>query len=757
MPSTAQVRPPAPEPAADANQASTAAGDIIVTATKRADSVQHVPISVEVATQAALQTQNLTDTTDLKRLVPGLQFITASTVGNAVFVIRGVGTNASGFGLEQSVGVSFDGVPLARNAGSVADLVDIQRVEVLKGPQGMLFGKNASAGLINIVSQVPKLRTTEFIGRLSYGTLNYQQYSGTVNVPLSDTIAARITAWKFKRDGFVHEANTGQDLSDKNTEGLRVKLRWQPSDALDVNLTAEVNGHNQNGGGFTIRQFEPANFTAANSGALIQTWELAHGTQPSQSNYTARGVVSPYGYYDRGSTKAATGQLDYAVGGGTLTAIVSYRRVHNDNPFDPFASDNPYNQQLFNRDEVRYNQLTGELRYASPATDRLRYVAGVFAFRLNLNDQFRTSIAGSVPTPVNDLISEDVRNTTVAAFGEATFDLTPKLHLIAGLRASSDHLDAAMDRTFLAPTVIITGFTSPGASFGLYQTSAQTTYHDLSWRTGLQYQVERDVMLYATASRGYKGPGIAYSVSSSAVGLAQANNGIVNPEVVHAFEVGLKSQFLDRHLTFNISLYSETFDNFQTSVRVPGPALVYVIQNAKQLRSEGVDVDASWRVTSNFTLSASVNYDHARYTDFANASCYPGQTAALGCVAGQQDLKGWPLANAPEWTTNVTARYETGLGRGWNGYVQANYEHRGDVVFNTTADPHERQNGYGLVNASIGLRSPGGRWGVSVFGNNLGDVRYVDRVNPQASGAFYVQSLSYGSLRTFGVALDTRF
>jgi len=188
------------------------------------------------------------------------------------------------------------------------------------------------------------------------------------------------------------------------------------------------------------------------------------------------------------------------------------------------------------------------------------------------------------------------------------------LHLIAGARASSDHLDAAMNRTFLAPTVIIPGFTSPGASFGLYQTSAQTTYHDLSWRTGLQYQAGHDIMLYATASRGYKGPGIAYSISSSAVGLAQANNGIVKPEVVHAFEVGMKSQFFDRRLTFNVSLYSETFDNFQTSVRVPGPALVYVIQNAKQLKSEGVDVDARWRVTPQFTLSGSVNYNHARYT-----------------------------------------------------------------------------------------------------------------------------------------------
>jgi iron complex outermembrane receptor protein len=196
--------------------------EIVVTATKRAESLQVVPITVDVVSQSALQSANYTDTADLHRLVPNLQFLHTSTPGNDAFGIRGVSTLASGYGLEQSVGIAFDGVPLARPVGSVADLVDIQRVETVEGPQGMLFGKNASAGLINIISNSPELGKTDTVARASFGSLNERQYSATTNVAVTDDSALRLTAWKFSHDGPIHEVNTGQDMGDQNSDGGRL-------------------------------------------------------------------------------------------------------------------------------------------------------------------------------------------------------------------------------------------------------------------------------------------------------------------------------------------------------------------------------------------------------------------------------------------------------------------------------------------------------------------------------------------------------
>jgi iron complex outermembrane receptor protein len=752
---TAAAPAPAQSPVAPSVSA---VPEVVVTATKRAENLQNVPLSVSVVSQQALQARNLSGTTDLQRLVPGLQFTTSPSVANAIFQVRGVGTAAAGQGLEQSVGVAFDGVPLARSLGSIADLVDIERVEVLKGPQGMLFGKNASAGVLNIISQSPKLDKTEVIARAAYGTLNDQQYTGTLNIPVGTDAAVRLSAWRFKRDGFVNEVNTGQEMGDKDTQGARLKVRWAPAEKLDIQLTGEWFSHNINGGAITIRQFEPANFTPANLGSQIQAWELAHGTVPGPTNYVARGPVNGYGYFDRGSTGAYTGQVNYDLGGGTLTAIASNRIVKNDNSFDPFPSDNPFNQSTFARDVVNYRQTSGELRYASPASGRLRYVAGLFYYHLNLHEKFLQGLIGSTPVPVAVQWDMDVRNDNYAAFGEATYDITQKLHMIAGLRGSSDSSDASMVRVPLNnPQVIIPGFNSPGGTFGPFSAAASTSYKDLSWRVGLQYQVEPHAMLYVTGSKGYKGPGFAYSFTSSAVALGQANNGLVKPEIAYLIEGGLKSQWFERRLTLNISVYDQRFKDFQTSLRVPGPAFVLVTQNAKALKATGVDVDASWLVTPEFTLTGSLSYDDARYTDYQNAGCYPLQTVAQGCVNQQQSLNGWPLSNAPKWTTNLTARYETALSPQWRGFLEANDFYRSSVVFNTAADPHDQERGYSIVNLSAGFKSADARWDLTAYVNNVGDVHYVDRTQQTANGAFYVNFLSYGSFRTYGVALTAHF
>ncbi|MDP9084891.1 MAG: TonB-dependent receptor [Pseudomonadota bacterium] len=739
--------------------------EIVVTATKRTENLQVVPLTVDVVTLAMLQSQNLTDTSQLKRLVPDLEFRHGGLPGQDAFNIRGIETLATAYGSEQSAGVAFDGVPLARGLGAVNDLVDVRSVEVLMGPQGMLFGKNASAGLVNIVTNLPQIGKTETNLRASFGSLNLRQYSGTLNAAIGDESALRVTAWKFTNDGPIHEVNTGQDMNNKNSDGARAKYRWTPTQDLDLNLSAEWDAHHENGAGYTIREFVPSMFNArTNSGALVQAYELAQGTVPSDHNLTARGLNESY--YDIGHANAYTGQADYRVGDGTVTAIASYRQVASAGSFDPYPSSNPYTQQFLNTDTANYQQLSEELRYASPVSDRLHYVVGLFNFRMSLHDSLNFGLGGLIPPIgfvqfINANFEEDLQNKSYAGFGEATFDLTPQLHLIAGLRRSTDKLNASMDRS--GPVTAALG--------GPFISSTSTTYNDLSWRLGVQYQMLPDMMLYATASKGYKGPGVGYTLGTGAGEVRATNGDIVKPEIAHAYEAGIKSQWLDQRLTLNLSVFQQYFDDFQTSVALPGnPFASTATTNAPQVTSSGADLSVRWAVTRFFSLAGTEAYTHARYTDFPNASCYNGEPAqaapatGLGSTPGicygnlYQNAKGLRVADSPRESFNITARFEHPLTAQWSGYIQPNSSYRSNISYSSTGDPLLQQGGYTLFNFSAGINSVDGRWGLSVYGNNVFNKHYVDTVVANGSlDAVIFQDIGYQDLRTFGASLNVRF
>ncbi|MDP9084890.1 MAG: TonB-dependent receptor [Pseudomonadota bacterium] len=732
--------------------------EIVVTATKRAENVQVVPLSVAVVSQAALQAQNLSDTTDLQRMVSGLQFQPSGSPANSAFGVRGVTTLVASQGVEQSAGVAIDGVPLGRVLGSVADLVDIHAVEILKGPQGMLFGKNASAGLINMVTNSPQFGKNEQTFRAAYGSLNLRQYSGTVNFGIGDDSAMRVTAWKFKHDGTILNVDSGQKLNDKNSEGARLKYSWKPADGLDLNFTGQWTAHRENGAGWSIRSFIPDRINAFDGGQLIENYELAHGTVPSDTNRIERSKLP---LYDNGHANAYTGQADYTVGAGTITAIVSYRQVDNDNAFDSYATDNPYILLSPNHDTIYYNQLSEELRYVSPIQDRLHYVVGLFNFRLKERDNQDLGFNLGVNSPlfIDNKVELDLDNKNYAAFGEATFDITRDLHFIAGLRRSTDKVAGAMNRTAVN---FIPFLMAPGTQFAPYATSATTTYNDTSWRTGLQYEFAPDAMIYATVSRGYKGPGLGYNFNSTPTTLAVSNNGIVKPEIVHAYEVGLKSQWFERRLTANVAVYNEIFDDFQIALTTAGPtgAPTTVVANARQATTTGVDVDVNWLVTQSFSVAVNAAYDHARYTDFTNASCYNFlETPAQGCSAQKQNLNGHPLASTPKETLNVMGRYEHPLSAQWRGHFQAGANYRSGVNFSPLGDPALVQGGYTVANLSAGLGTADGRWDLSVNANNVFDKHYVDRIGPApVAGTFFtLNNIGYDDLRTFGVALTAHF
>ncbi len=768
--------------------ASGALTEIVVTATKRAESIQTVPISVAVVSQAQLQEQNVLDSSDLGRVAPSVAFNQVFIAAGNAFSVRGVGSLAGGAAVDQSVGVAFDGVPLGSAAGNISDLVDMQRVEVLKGPQGMLFGKNSSAGLINLVSNTPALGETEIIGRASYGTLNDEQYSATVNLPIGDTMAARITGWKFKRDGTVFEKNTGQSMNNKNTDGERFRFRVLPVENLDLNFTAEFQNHVQNGTAYTVRSYGVAVPFGAN-GPTVQAYDQSLGIYASPTNRTADDPGDGQPFYDHGNTSAWTFQGDYSIpGNGVITSVLSYRANNLNQNGAAYPTSYPFpfqGSQTENMDFGHFHQFTGELRYASPVTDRLHYVAGLFYFKEQIKDEFTVGAANIyvgpqtllVPVgPTNPIVDVNAdtfsvqrgTNESYAGFGEATFDITPELHFIAGLRESHDGDSGYIHRIQLpgATTTVIDllpgqslGLNGPGDTFGSLDYAARISDTLTSWRTGLQYQATPDVMVYGTASHSYKGPGITMNAFTSGTDAGfLATHGTVKPEIATAYELGVKTQWFERRVTLNLAVFDETFTNFQATQRSVSSANAVLVTNAPRMKSDGVDIDAHFLVTNEFSINAAMTYVNSRFTEFSKALCYGTQTAAQGCdtAAGTQDLSGKSLNNAPKVSTNVDAHYDAPLTASLRYFFDVDDAYKSLQHFETDDSPYEVQPSYNTVNASLGLRAASGHWTVTGTVNNLTNTHYVDSMLGQG-GVFVGQIIGYDTLRTYHIALDAKF
>ena len=676
--------------------------DIVVTANKRSESVQRVPISVVAIAPRTLTEAGVVSTVQLQQTVPGVSFSPSGEAKLNSFYVRGVGTYALSAALESSVGVAVDGVPLARVGGSISDLVDVERVEVLKGPQGMLFGKNATAGLIGIVTRKPQLGVNGGEAHASYGSFNEYNVDATVNLALGNTAALRVTGWRFGHDGFVRDVSGHARWGDKNSYGIRVGLGIEPTAALRINLMAQFDGRNENGVAFTYREFT----NTAPFGSVVEAYERSRGIAPSPTNLVADPGNTPRSF---GSNFYVTASADLDLGNGfTLSSLTSYRDLVTKGQMDPWLSNSPLIRIPQLSDDERYNQFTQEVRIATPTDRPVSAVAGLFYYDFNIRDVqdqafFGVPVPGSSSYPRRNTVTNGLRN--IAAFGEVTWRLTPWLRLIGGIRQSNDRVTGFFDRSRTGPDAGVVPATVPIFSF----TPTPVSYNATSYRVGGQIDLAPDVMVYATASRGYKAPG--FNLTQSLTPGAIVNDARVEAEIAKSYEAGIKSRFWDRRITLNVAVFDSTFSNFQTTVGLPVSPPVFVIQNAGELKSTGVEVDLSIRPLDGLSFGVNGAYVDARYTDFDNAACYPLQpTLPAGsplqpgfCIGGVQTLDGFPLAQSPKWSYNASARYETALGNAWKGFVSGNYSYRSRTYYEANRNPREVQDGYGFFNLSLGL------------------------------------------------------
>ncbi|USI71929.1 TonB-dependent receptor [Sphingomonas morindae] len=696
--------PPAPMTTPQAAEQGTPPGaaiaDIVVTAQKRSQRVQDVPLAVQVVTESTLQSQGVRQFADLTKATPSLLIRPSEQPVNNSLSVRGIGTFAFSPGVEQSVAVQIDDVPVQFVARAFADLSDIERIEVLRGPQSTLYGRSASAGLINIVTQAP---TKTLTGRVS-GLVtadDEQQIMGALSGPLTDRLGFRVSGNYDRWSGNVHNLATDDTVNGFRTLSLKGKLVWDPTSALSITAQGGyIDGRTTIGRPF-IRVSPNARLRGVPAyGPSV----FAPGVTFSDDNQdVVNNINSGTKYRDYSASLRASLDLGFA----TFMSITGYDRFRQ---FDILDQDESAIAALDNRQfgTFRTTSWSQELRLVSPSRHRLRYTLGLFYASLDLTRPF---VRGPFFSLANWYATTGTKQ--YAAFGQVEYDILRNTTLIGGVRAGR----SAIRYTFL-------DHVANDARFAGHDADNYETY-----KLGLQQKFTPDLMAFATFATGYKS--LAYDIGTGFNQLRQ-DSGPVRPETSKDWQAGIKSQLFDRRVTLNLTLFNTRFKNFQAQgiETLADGTSNFRLANVGRLRTRGVELEGSVRVADDLSVSGGVTYADARILSFPFAQCYPGQTAAQGCTGtpARQDLAGFRPAQAPLWKLAANAEYTPHLTSRLDGLVQLAYSYQSAINFGINQDPQTRQPGYGIANISLGIRPPDRRWELVGFVNNLFDKHYFSNM-----------------------------
>ncbi|KAA9016713.1 TonB-dependent receptor [Sphingobium limneticum] len=732
-----------PQQAADAADANS---DIIVTAQRKAEKVTEVPISITVANQAQLERQQVNTVNDLSRVAPSLEIQQApgqNTGGGGA--IRGIGTQTFSAGAVASVGVVVDQV--SQGNANISDLFDVSRIEVLKGPQGTLFGLTTSAGVINITTNAPdpsgfsaRVRTELSNAGTAGSKFGNQVIQGVVNIPLASNAAVRVSGVTNLRQGVNKNALTG-DYNDNDRYGVRGRLLWEPTERLTVNLIGDyTKSRAENGGDFFT--FVQTSGPGTALGGLLRdsvgiTARLAScGVTPGEGNQK---YCSGSSYVGRTENYGGSLQLDYEADPFTLTSVTAYRKssetgfgaatnVFRGDPLELQVGNGAVNRKL--------SLFTQELRVSSPADQFLEYTAGVFySNQKQTRDPESLSVSVvpfpglTIPIVRNPGADLDIQDESLAVFGQGTFHLSPSLRLIAGGRYTTDRL--SMDRY---------DYFTPADPFSRTILDVQK----FSWRLGAQYDLARDMMIYATASRGFKGGQIA-------IPSAPAKPFVVLPEIPMAYEAGLKTTLFGGWVA-DLSVFYQKIKNFQAQqCTVDSTAVISCVQtNINGVKSRGAEINFFGKVFEGLSLNTGFIYAKATYpTNFIGTD--------------GTNIGGSQLAYAPKYKFTLSGEYEAPVTGRLNGFVAADTVWKSRVRYEANSNSLTTFRSHWLVGGRIGLRTDDNRYSVAVFGRNLfnvhepslmqSDFPYTTDQREQNIGAIYGPQ----SFRQVGISFDAKF
>ncbi|MBV6289467.1 TonB-dependent receptor [Pseudomonas aegrilactucae] len=695
---------------------------VTVTATRREASLQQVPVAVSVVEGEQLERDNRNGVASIAQQVPTLNFRTGASNKDTSLFIRGVGTISTSPGVEPTVATVIDGVVYARPGQATLDLLDLERIEVLRGPQGTLFGKNASAGVLNIVTKAPTEQTQGFVEQAYYSGNESRTRFGIGGSLIPDTLKGSVTTLFGSYDGNVDNRANGHEVNGYNRKGVRGKLAFTPSDDLKLTVAADyMQSHDDAPNGVVSKALTPA---------------FAGALAPVRASSDNRDIVSDYRSHVEDINKGLSAQLDWTLGDYTLTSITAWRGWDNTQwqDGDRLGTLSAAFPGIEDKGDLQFNQYSQELRLASPKGEFLEYVGGLFYMHGKDEETYRRTLI--TPTATQQGIADySTTNDSYAVFGETTLNFTSAFRGIAGLRWTHDDLEYDHRRVSTSATAV-NGIQPATRSAGSVDEDGW------SGRLGVQYDLSDAVTTYLTYSRGYKGP--AYNVFFN---MQPRDTDALKPETSNTWEAGIKASSFNNRLTTNLAVFHSEYDNYQANFfdTVAGQVVTRLI-NAGSVSSEGVELDYAFQATAQLKLSGALAYTRARIDQFA---CPAG--AAATC-----NVDGKPLPYSPDWKSYVRADYSIPLDNGLDIELGTDYSWQSEVQYDISQNVDTRQGAYGIWNASVALADYNQGWRVALLAKNLADKSYSPLL--ATGGANYVyRAVPRDDERYFGIQLRKDF
>jgi len=745
--------------------------DVVITSRRRQESAQDVPIPISVVSGVRAEDAGAFNVNRLKELVPSVQLY-SSNARNTTLNIRGLGSSfgLTNDGIDPGVGFYVDGVYFARPAATALDFVDIEQVEVLRGPQGTLFGKNTTAGAFNITTRTPSFQTGGTF-ETSYGNLNFMQAKASLTGPLSKKLATRVSFSSTQRDGTIYNKTTLKPTNTLNNLGYRAQLLYKPSDKVAITLTGDNSRQRPDGyatvvaGVVTTKRaaYRQFNNIIADLGYKLPTTNpfdrVTDSDSPWRSNNDLGGISL---------------NVDAKIGSGTLSSTTAWRYWNWDPSNDRDFTGLPVLTK--SAGNSRHQQWTQEIRYAGQFSSRLSGVAGVFFIDQGLkSDPVQTEESGSAQwrfaqsstsalwkTPglfdgFGTKTTSRLKTLGAAIFGQIDWAISDKWHLLPGLRFNYDKKDVDYKRetygglqtTDPALLALKNGlYTNQAFAFGVEG-------NNFSGQLTLAYKASKQLNAYATYANSYKPVGVNLGGLPTANGAVLIDLARVKPEYVTHYEVGVKTRPTPRS-TFNVTVYNTDIADYQTQVQTAevGVNRGY-LANAEKVRVTGVEVDGNVRVGNNFALNGAVAYTDGNYVSFKNA---PVPLEETGGESTFKDISGGNLPGISKWAGSLGGEV-SGAGKlldlDGRFFLAVDSYYRSSFSSSPSPSAYLNIDGYALLNARAGFRASNGI-SILVWSRNLTNKNYFEQLLPAAGNAGQYAAV-LGDPRTYGVTLRYTF
>ena len=773
--------------------------DIIVTARRRSESVQSIPVAVQAISAATVQTRDLTSLEKIAAATPQFTVARASNGAGAQLTMRGIGSNATSIGIEQSVAIVVDSVYYGQGRVINEGFFDLARVEILKGPQALFYGKNATAGVISLTTADPG-KEREIMARIGYEANARQLYGELIySTPLSDTLGLRLAVRGSKMFGGYYRNAAGSqsyptfDVSNgfaatphtaaaaaadqpQEREVIgRATLKYDGGTGLTATLKASGSWNDTIGNGWNYSAVRcPTGATALNPAYKcdggFKLYQNNFPTDIAQATPFARSNGDLYNTY---KSWQVTGTVNYDMQNVTLNSVTNYNWNNN-----KFGCDCDFlGGGVWATENASYHAFSQELRALTKFDSPVNVmVGGLYQktkrtfFQTVLFANLENSQAPAGMRYVAYAKDSATDGETWSAYGQAIWKILPTLEATAGVRYTHETKKSYFTQPYVNPAV--TTIFRPQSAAANGTLTGDQTFNDWSPDVTLSWKPTSDVMVYGAYKTAYKSGGFSNSaINSSLVTNNPSADLAFNPEKGRGFEAGIKSTLFDRQLRANLTLYSYKYTDLQIDY-FNSQVFAYVTYNAGAARAKGVEFELEYapRSVPGLSFHGTVNYNKARYINFISP-CWSGQSIAAGCsltVAGQarQDLSGAPTSSAPEWTTTAGISYEIDLGSSLKFGANVDTRTSSSYLGSSFGDPYTRQGAYAVFDAGLRIGAQNDRWQLAVIGKNLGNKFYfigggtapLTGAGTGTNSATLGDIIGYGSMpRTVRMQLTVRY